>query len=967
MNKKNLSGIILVFLFSFISSNDLIGQDWNYSYSKYTKDLGLPSNNVYCVISDKDGFLWIASDVGIIKFDGCHYKIFTVENGLPSNDVFEIYCDKKNRIWITTLKNDICYIKNDKICTIQNDTLLQKINVNTGFPRFFEDSKGNIWIYSNKNKIYLLSTNNSVEEIKINYKSNTNYFITEFKDYIYILYFFNTIKYDPIKKTSVVLKSKKDIRINGLGILNNKCYFINEDNNICVTDTSTLVNGTFKSRSSSWKVPIIDSDIWITSKNGFNLYDLKTLKLKEVILNGLFVSTTHKDLKGNLWISTLSNGIFKLNSKTIINLINLKGNIKNSFYSITVDKSEIFVGNYKGQVFIYNKKKLSLSEKIIIKKKSLTGYRILKIHIDNHKLQIVTDVGTFLYNRQTKYLTEIFSENRAPKNIYSSGDSLLETSNIGIRYLSLKNKEVIKSIIIGKRIYSYTKYLNRPIVGSEDILYSIDTTLIPYPLNIPFNYRAVDLLVKDSLLIATTAEKGIFFIRDHDVIKNINATNGFSSNTCYKSVLYKDALFTASKKGINIYDFKTDSIFHIFESDGLPSNTVYDLCIQNDTIYAATENGLSIIPIQSISHFKSFPLFIKPIYFNNDTLWEIPKNFIARTNATIELVLNGLSFDTKSNVNYFYRIKEMDTTYKSTIDQNIALQFPHIGQYTFEAYSENSEGTKSNKIIFTIHVIPYFYQTWWFKLCIAIIIFILLITVYKKLIIRAKQKEIKKAETENKIRNLEIAAWRSAINPHFLFNSLNTMQGLFSTSDFEKANTYVAEFSNMLRKTIDQSTRILVQIEVEIGYLKNFLELEKIKRDDNLQFNISLSNQPLEAYYIPSLMIQPIVENALKHGIQDRMDGMIWIQFEMKENRIFCTITDNGKGLGEENKSANQDSKGHLLIENKIRIVEKLIHHKIGFSFGNKYSAQNNIIGAEAIFSFPILTFDYDDTSNYRG
>ena len=115
MNKKNLSGIILVFLFSFISSNDLIGQDWNYSYSKYTKDLGLPSNNVYCVISDKDGFLWIASDVGIIKFDGCHYKIFTVENGLPSNDVFEIYCDKKNRIWITTLKNDICYIKNDKI------------------------------------------------------------------------------------------------------------------------------------------------------------------------------------------------------------------------------------------------------------------------------------------------------------------------------------------------------------------------------------------------------------------------------------------------------------------------------------------------------------------------------------------------------------------------------------------------------------------------------------------------------------------------------------------------------------------------------------------------------------------------------------------------------------------------------------------------------------------------------------
>ncbi len=957
-------GICAIFLsFSFI----LYAQKPEYSYSNYSTSDGLPSNNVYSITTDNDGFLWMGTDVGVIKFDGRKFKIFSVEDGIPSNDVYQLFCDKQNRIWISSFKSDVVYIKNNEVFSKKNDPVIASLHETNSYPRYYEDSKDNLWIISLPGGLYKFNSKDKIDKITFDFPVTESGNITEFNNKIYVVSFNYTLCYNTITNKSSKIIHPKPMRIDGLRILNNKCYYINAENNISISDTAFLSDGHFVNKSVNWNLPIIDSEFWVTSNSGLKLFNLNNINKPKTILSTFYVSTVHQDQQKNIWVSTIGNGILKLFPKSISIQNASKTYIKEPYFSILVDKNTIYIGNLKGDIIAINKNNSKLNYKFSVDEYGLTKSRILKMIIYKDILYFATDRGIYSHNLINRKTKKILFFQFAFKNIFIENGILLALSNSGFITKNISTNQKEDTIISKKRFYSYIKYNKLNVTGSQDSIYYLDSVIKPYPLNIPFNYRAVDLLVKDSLLIATTAEKGIFFIRDHDIIKNIDASNGFSTNTCYKSVLYKDALFTASKKGINIYDFKTDSIFHIFESDGLPSNTVYDLCIQNDTIYAATENGLSIIPIQSISHFKSFPLFIKPIYLNKDTLWDIPKNLFARTDATVELVLNGLSFDTKSNVNYFYRIKEIDTTYKSTIDQNIAFQFPHIGQYTFEAYSENSEGTKSNKIIFTIQVIPYFYQSWWFKLCIALIIFLLLVTVYKKLIVRAKQKEIKKTETENKIRNLEIAAWRSAINPHFLFNSLNTMQGLFSTSDFEKANTYVAEFSNMLRKTIDQSTRILVQIEVEIGYLKNFLELEKIKRDDNLQYNISLSNQPLEDYYIPSLMVQPIVENALKHGIQDRMDGMIWIQFEMKENRIFCTITDNGKGLGEENKRANQDSKGHLLIENKIRIVEKLIHHKIGFSFGNKYSAQNNIIGAEAIFSFPILTFDYDDTSNYRG
>ena len=398
-------------------------------------------------------------------------------------------------------------------------------------------------------------------------------------------------------------------------------------------------------------------------------------------------------------------------------------------------------------------------------------------------------------------------------------------------------------------------------------------------------------------------------------------------------------------------------MFHLFESDGLPSNTVFDLKVFNDTIYAATEAGLSVIPIAVIPHFKSFPLFAMPIVVGRDTFFEASPQLSFYTDQSMTIVLNGLSYGTKTPVRYYYKIINKDTSYKNGVDQEVQIQHLKQGNYIFTAFAENSEGIISNTLSIPFIVKPYFIETVLFKMFILIGCLILISIFILWMIARTRKNEKRKNELNNKLRGLELAAWKSAINPHFIFNSLNNLQGLYINNDIENANKYTKDFSEILRKTIENSGKLFLTIDEEIKYLKNYLSLEVIKRDNNFEYEITTTDEKLLINYIPSMIIQSIIENSLKHGIKDRQGGFIKVIFACDEKKITCTIQDNGTGFQETNIN-NEVSKGIKLLKHKLSIVESLLKKKFSFEFHNRYNEAQEIIGAETIFIFPILNFE---------
>jgi hypothetical protein len=934
-----------------------VAQEWDYSYTQYTKNDGLPSNTIYCVTSDKNGILWLGTDAGVVRFDGYNVKVFNTDDGLPSNDVFEIVCDSKNRLWLTTFKSDITFIQKEKVNTKYNNKLIDEIDNKNAFPRIYEDNDRNIWIRTVPLNLFKITPQSEIIKYPNNYNIKTGCNITELNNTIYFIGSFSTLCYDKTLKSFNHVIPEKSIVIDGLFLKNGKCYFINSKNEVSVLDTNYLKKGYFTGKSLNWNLPLQDSTIWVMSQKGFKVFNLNNIYSPQIFLNGYSTSFFHYDKNKHVWLATLNSGLFKLNSLKVKNTNIISNYIQNSIISVYVNAKNIIVGNNFGDVYILDKETKKVINHVALKFYSLTSFRILNITNVNKKFIITTDRGVIEYDLKSNLVKKLPLYHAAIKNVYLRNDSLIILDNDGIRYYNKNTFSQNDSILVYKRFYSYCEYKDKKVVGSQDSLYYIDKVFKPYPLDIHFNFRAVDLLVKDSLLIATTAEKGVFFINDHKVVKNINNSNGLSSNTCYKSVIYKDALYTATNKGINVYNFTTDSLYHLFESDGLPSNTVFDLKVFNDTIYAATEAGLSVIPLTAIPHFKSFPLLATPIVAGRDTFYDLPAQLGMYTDQEMTLVLNGLSYGTKTPVRYHYKIINSDTNYKTGLDQHIQINNLNHGNYTFTAYAENSEGIVSNTLNIPFTVKPYFYQTSWFKIFIIIVYFILIYVFTLWMIARTRKKEKRKNELNNKVRNLELAAWKSAINPHFIFNSLNNLQGLFLNNDIDKANRYTQEFSDILRKTIENSGKLFLTIDEEIKYLKNYLSLEVIKRDNRFEYEITTTDEKLLSYYIPSLIIQSIIENSLKHGIKDQLGGFIKVIFAYDEKNITCTIQDNGIGFQESN-TKNEVSKGIKLLKHKLSIVERLLKKKFIFEFHNRYNEAQEIIGAETIFIFPILNFE---------
>ncbi|MBK7691448.1 MAG: hypothetical protein IPJ31_10115 [Bacteroidetes bacterium] len=283
-------------------------QEWDYPYTQYTKNDGLPTNTIYCVTSDKNGILWLGTDAGVVRFDGSKFKVFNTEDGLPSNDVFEIVCDSKNRLWLTTFKCNLTYIYNEVVRTKNNDNLLSHIDCRYPFTRVYEDFDKNIWIRTVPLTITQISPSNKITKFSNNFEIATGCNISELNNKIYFISSYCTITYDKATKIFSKIVHPSSFYIDGLQISNNKCYYINNKNEVSITDTSALGKGFFKSLSLNWNLPLMDSSLWLVSQKGFRVYSINNFKDPKLFLSNYSTSFFHGDSNKNIWLSTLHSG-----------------------------------------------------------------------------------------------------------------------------------------------------------------------------------------------------------------------------------------------------------------------------------------------------------------------------------------------------------------------------------------------------------------------------------------------------------------------------------------------------------------------------------------------------------------------------------------------------------------------------------------------------------------------------------
>ena len=265
---------------------------------------------------------------------------------------------------------------------------------------------------------------------------------------------------------------------------------------------------------------------------------------------------------------------------------------------------------------------------------------------------------------------------------------------------------------------------------------------------------------------------------------------------------------------------------------------------------------------------------------------------------TLSIGYVTLNYPQKGRINYRYKIEGIHEDWIDTREKKMQFTaLPDRGEFIFMVKAQSRSGVWGQPKSITLRFLTPYYKSWWFiSLCVAFILFF-----FWAFIRWFFKRRLRLKALEAELQSLEGKALQSQMNPHFVFNSLNSIQSFIATGDTMKSEIYLSKFSNLLRKTLNNSRTTSVTLVAELENIQTYLELEKMRFEDRLRYEIIVDNDvEQDLIEIAPMIIQPFIENAIVHGIGPKKEGgVIQIHISAKNNNALrCVITDNGIGRG---------------------------------------------------------------------
>jgi hypothetical protein len=642
---------------------------------------------------------------------------------------------------------------------------------------------------------------------------------------------------------------------------------------------------------------------------------------------------SYKDSKGNLWLIDLANGISLIpNTQVETNyfLKNKKVQKVNSF------DQTIFTGiNDDGFYFLDTiQKKFNLIEKF--SKTNAEIYQIKKLQ-ELNKSYFISVGGSFEYEAKTLKPLKIKSDDQSGGFFGGFKDLAIFHKNYYIIssyaiYKTNSMKENAQIVVEKSGLLFSEEFNNQLFFAGSDGLHLLENNKLIKPiinsnlLNVSISSIAA---YKDFLIVGTDG-RGIYLYTNSEVI-HLKDTDGLSVQ---RIILKQNYLWLATQKGIkkvslNYPNLKSSKIMDAFyETDGLLQNNTNDIYIEDNLVYAASDIGLAQININS-NFYKQKP----SIYFKTkkDTL-----HFKNGERDNISVSFAALDFVNQEHLTYQYRLIPTNKKWIATTTKtlNFANLSPNL--YTLEVKATDQH---KNYIIKQLHlnIVPAWYQTIIAKIAFLIISLLLFGILLKLIQLRIRKKEEAKAQQDKRIAGLELQALRSQMNPHFVHNSLNAIQYFIQRNEVELSEDYLVKFSKLVRLFFEYSRKQHISIKNEVELLDNYLQIEKLRFEDKLDFKINIDTAiDTEEQIMPSMILQPIVENAVNHGLFHKQSkGLVSIAFKFIDNFSFkVCIEDDGIGIKKakdiyKNSSKNYQSSSSAVLNERLELLNQSKNWKI--------------------------------------
>lgn len=404
---------------------------------------------------------------------------------------------------------------------------------------------------------------------------------------------------------------------------------------------------------------------------------------------------------------------------------------------------------------------------------------------------------------------------------------------------------------------------------------------------------------KDFILIGT--EKGINLYKD-GVVRLIDKEQGLKDATVTTSRIFENQLWLGTKKGY--YTINLNRLT-------APQMTVSEIAVSSIAI--------NNIPISS-DNYKWFG-------FNSKELICDYKD----NSFSIDFIPKGHAFPNK--LKFRYRLKSTNRWSPYSEKTNLFLPYLPYGTYNLEVEVFDSNAGKATVFkLVKIQIKSPFWMTWWFIALIILVVFNVLVY----LIFKSKKKSREKAVIQKRIAETKLEALLSQMNPHFTFNAMNAIQDYIISNDIENSLKYIGEFAQLIRKTLENSSKQTITIEEEVEYLKSYISIENMRFDNRIITEFHIDDN-VDVYHskIPTMLLQPFVENVFVHAFNASHPApKLIISFEMlSKNVLECKIIDNGMSLKASKKSKIHQSKGIQLTKERLSLLQNSNVNPIDIQF----------------------------------
>lgn len=927
---------------------------------QFSREEGMLTNETHDVVFDQKGFVWVATSKGIERFDGNRFIHFThsrnKENSLSSNDIRALNANDPKQIWAATYNKGLISIQTESF-EITNYSLS---NI-PSFPSNFITA-----IYATENQVWFTTLDGELCEFEpktknaIRFRPSSNGLATPIFSaiaqdklnprYMWLLSSVGIFRFDKFARswkqftwsasTSLFATQKVnyDNQFNSFVQDDKGNFYIGlESGNLLYFDQ---FQGLFKFHpiaqnlllnTSISSIQWFDSKfLYICLKNAeiclFDTFKKEAVRYDESERTAIFPQKIAKK-NSQLVIASSTSGLYVHDNsiiygekfkpqKNLITLTYSKGDEIESRVVLNGAHYEIeYTKNGKVTTIPLNLN----STPVLFEKMGHQKWLL----IENNALHEVTENGSM---RSRHFPFEIVDAIWLSKQlIFSTVDSRiisysLHTGKYKVLYASknFRAQSKLPEIIP----LALCKSQSKCYFSDKDLLLCYDERSGTVKQLIQKNKDESDIITamtfkKNKLWIGTKAS-GIWVYDLQTEKMNYNIKSLLSiQNYIVKELFFDDLnrLWISTPHFITIYDANTKNQFNLEKQNGIADVRKLVYCHHN--FYFLQENGYIrsyestpfpskrigkpyILGIHRLSNFERFP--------SSKVIFKYHEN-----NLIFEYGILNLTSTEKTDVNY--RLLGLDDQWISGNQRNEVLYYNlKSGAYTFEVKVSEGESSSVSRFHFTIS--KPFWQEWWFVvLSILAVVGSIWLFIWLR-VKRIRNTEEMKTEFSLKISELESKALRAQMNPHFLFNSLNSIRLFILKNDVDSAADYIAKFSKLLRMILNYSRSDMISVYDEIQSLKLYLEFERLRFGKDFDFDLQIDGQEVLECQIPPLIIQPFIENAIWHGLmpQSEWKGILKVSFQKQQSGLYVMVQDNGVGR----EKAKQNNRKRSLKEGSV-------------------------------------------------